>query len=84
METFTNGMISPREAPTSTTIVRRSVANPQAETNEKSSELVAASKLEWRWKGRNFGSCREIIAIASLSRKLKTALLGVSSFSLHS
>jgi hypothetical protein len=50
METFTNGMISPREAPTSTTIVRRSVANPQAETNEKSSELVAASNLEWRWK----------------------------------
>jgi len=50
METFTNGMILPREAPASTTIVRRPVANQQEETDEKSSELVAASKLEWRWK----------------------------------
>ena len=50
METFTNGMILPREAPASTTIVRRSVANQQKGTDEKSSELVAASKLEWRWK----------------------------------
>ena len=48
METFTNGMILPREGPTSTTIVRRPVAIPPAETDEKSSELVAASKLEWR------------------------------------
>ena len=50
METFTNGMILPKEAPTSTTIVRRPVATPQEETDEKSSELVAASKLEWRWR----------------------------------
>jgi hypothetical protein len=50
METFTNGMILPREAPASTTIVRRPVAIPQEEPDEKSSELVAAAKLEWRWK----------------------------------
>jgi hypothetical protein len=50
METFTDGMILPKEAPASTTIVRRPVLNPQEETDEKSSELVAASKLEWRWK----------------------------------
>jgi hypothetical protein len=52
METFTNGMILPKEAPASTTIVRRRVANQQEETDERSSELVAASKLEWRWKLR--------------------------------
>ena len=50
METLTNGMNLPREAPTSTTIVRRPVANQQEETDERSSELVAAFKLEWRWK----------------------------------
>ena len=36
METFTNGMILPREAPTSTTIVRRPILSPQEETDEKS------------------------------------------------
>jgi hypothetical protein len=46
METFTNGMILPREAPASTTIVRRPVSNQQEETDERSSELVAASKLD--------------------------------------
>jgi hypothetical protein len=50
METFTNGMILPREGPASTTIVRRAVATPQEETDERSSELVEASKLEWRWR----------------------------------
>jgi hypothetical protein len=50
METFTNRMILPREGPASTTIVRRSVAAPQEETDEKSSELVEASKLEWGWR----------------------------------
>ena len=50
METFTNGMILPREGPASTTIVRRPVAITPAETDEKSSALVEASKLEWGWR----------------------------------
>ena len=50
METFSDGMILPREALGSTTIVSRPITNPQAETDERSSELLAASKLEWRWK----------------------------------
>jgi hypothetical protein len=43
-------MILPREATTSTTIVRRPVPNAREETDEKKSDLVAASKLEWKWK----------------------------------
>lgn len=50
METVTNGVVLPKEAPTSTTIMRRPVSTPQEETDEKNSELVEASKLQWEWK----------------------------------
>jgi hypothetical protein len=51
VELLTNGVILPREGPTSTTILRRPISTPQDETDEKNSEVVEASKLlQWEWK----------------------------------